>query len=151
MEKEGLATLFISEKNKKKSLIILLAYVGITAFVALFGSVYEQFSHGVDTPYMWFAWVWVLGFGLIPHALLYFLPIKYVPGILSGSIYNLGVAMITTRSIYAGVVTIANQPNDVWVLTYLIIAIILLAAGVILYAAGLFNNRVNSEKEEVVS
>lgn len=129
--------MFISEKNKKKLLITVLAYVGITAFIALFGAVYEQFSHNVHTPYMWFAWVWVLGFGLVPHLILFFLPVKYVPGTLTSSTYNFGVAMITLRSIYIGVVTISNTPDTRWMLAYLIVSIIFLSAGVLMYLGGL--------------
>lgn len=150
MEKEGLATLFISARNRKKSFIIVLAYVGITAFIAVFGAVYEQYSHNVHTPYMWYAWVWVLGFGLIPHVLLWLLPIKYVPGILPGCFYNCGVAMITSRSIYIGVVTISNTPDTRWMLAYLIVSIILLSAGVGLYATGLILNKVNHPNNEAV-
>ena len=141
-------TLFTSEKNKKKLLIIVLSYVGITAFIALFGAVYEQFSHDVHTPYMWFAWVWVLGFGLIPHLLLYLLPLKKVPGLLSGSIYNFGVAMITSRSIFIGVVTIANTPNQKWEVAYLVISIIALVGGVLLYLIGLSMDKNAVKKEE---
>ena len=140
--------MFISEKNKKKLLIIVLAYVGITAFIALFGAVYEQYSHNVHTPYMWFAWVWVLGFGLIPHLLLYFLPINKIPGLISGCVYNFGVALITTRSLYIGVVTIANTPDDRWVLAYTIMSIIFLVLGVMLYATGLAMDKFMPKEEE---
>lgn len=143
MEKEGSATLFTSEKNKKKLLIIVFSYVGITAFIALFGAVYENFSHHAYTPYMLFAWAWVLGFGLIPHLLLYLLPIKRIPGILSGSIYNFGVAMITSRSIFIGVVTIANTPNPTWGIAYLVVSIIALKSAVLLYVIGLFLDKKN--------
>ena len=141
-------TLFTSEKNKKKLLIIVLSYVGITAFIALFGAVYENFSHNAYTPYMYFAWIWVLGFGLIPHLLLYLLPIKKVPGLLSGSIYNFGVAMITSRSIFIGVVTIANTPNPKWEVAYLVVSIIALVGGVLLYVIGLLMDRNHSKQEE---
>ena len=76
-------TLFTSEKNKKTVLKELMLYVGITAFIALFGFVYEQFSHGINSNYMWFAWAWVLGFGVLPYLVLFLLPIKIVPGTLS--------------------------------------------------------------------
>ena len=124
--------MFISEKNKKKQLYILIAYAGITAFIALFGAVYEQFSHNAHTPYMWFAWAWVFGFGFIPHLVLYLVPLKKVPGILPGCIYNFGVAMITSRSLFMGVTLIANQPDDKWNYTYLAVSIVFLSVGFIL-------------------
>lgn len=129
--------MFISESNKKQRLTKLLVYIGITAFIALFGAVYEQYSHNVHTFYMWFAWIWVLGFGVVPYALLYFLPIKWVPGTLTESIYNLGVAILTVRSIYKGVIIIYNTTGDNMILGYTIISISCLLTGVVLYTIAL--------------
>ena len=140
--------MFISEKNKKKLLIIVLAYVGITAFIALFGAVYEQYSHNVHTPYMWFAWVWVLVFGLVPHIALFFVPTKYVPGLISGCVYNFGVAMITARSLYIGVVTISNTPDLRWIMAYTIISIIFLVSGVLLFIIGFIIEVIKPHNEE---
>ena len=129
--------MFISEKSKKKSLAIFFVYVGITIFIAVFGIVYEQFSHNVYSSEMYFAWAWVFGFGLIPHAILAFVPIKKVPGILSGCVYNFGVAMITSRSIYIGSINIYGTSNPKWVVIYTTIAIICLVAGAFMYFVGL--------------
>ena len=134
-------TLFTSEKNRKTVLKELILYIGITAFIALFGFVYEQFSHGVNSNYMWFAWVWVLGFGVIPYLALYFLPIKRVPGTLTECVYNLGVAVLTTRSIFLGVLQIYGKTNSKMVIVYTILAIALLVAGVALYIYGLFTKK----------
>lgn len=119
----------------------MLIYLGITAFIALFGFVYEQFSHNVHTFYMWFAWIWVLGFGFIPYLLFYLLPIKRVPGLVSESVYNFGVAMITFRSIYKGVIIIYNTTGDDMVMAYTIISIVSLVGGALLYAIGLLLNK----------
>ena len=56
--------------------------------------------------------------------------------------------MITSRSIYIGVVTISNTPDTRWMLAYLIVSIILLSAGVGLYATGLMLNKVNHPNNE---
>ena len=119
----------------------MLIYLGITAFIALFGFVYEQFSHNVHTFYMWFAWIWVLGFGFVPYLLFYLLPIKRVPGLISESIYNFGVAMITFRSIYKGVIIIYNTTGDDMIMAYTIISIVSLVGGALLYAIGLLLNK----------
>lgn len=119
----------------------MLIYLGITAFIALFGFVYEQFSHNVHTFYMWFAWIWVLGFGFIPYLLFYLLPIKRVPGLVSESVYNFGVAMITFRSIYKGVIIIYNTTGDGMIMAYTIISIVSLVGGALLYAIGLLLNK----------
>ena len=133
--------MFTSEKNKKTLFKEVILYVVITAFIALFGFVYEQFSHGINSNYMWFAWAWVLGFGVLPYLLLYFLPIKRVPGVLTECVYNLGVAILTTRSIFYGVLEIYGKTNSKMALIYTILAIIFLVAGVVLYLFGLFTQK----------
>ena len=90
---------------------------------------------------MWFAWIWVLGFGFIPYLLFYLLPIKRVPGLVSESVYNFGVAMITFRSIYKGVIIIYNTTGDDMVMAYTIISIVSLVGGALLYAIGLLLNK----------
>ena len=82
---------------------------------------------------MWFAWAWVLGFGVVPYLLLYLLPIKYVPGTITENIYNFGVAMITTRSIFIGVIYIYGTTHEKMILVYSILSIIFLVTGVIMY------------------
>ena len=141
-------TLFISEKNKKTVLKELILYIGITAFIALFGFVYEQFSHGVNSLYMWLAWLWVLEFGVIPYLLLYLLPIKKVPGTLTECVYNLGVAFLTVRSIFKGVLQIYGKTNSKMVLVYTILVIVFIIAGLGLYLFGLFTKKETKKKDE---
>ena len=90
---------------------------------------------------MWFAWIWPLIFGFIPYLLLYVLKVQQVPGLISESVYNFGVAMLTTRSIFKGVIIIYNTTSDVMVLVYTIIAIVSLLLGVALYIIGLLLNK----------
>lgn len=139
--------MFISEKNKKGYLIRFFAYLGITAFIALFGFVYEQFSHGVNSNYMWFAWIYPLIFGALVYAILCFAPIKLVPGVIAESCYNLGVALLTTRSILQGVLEIYGKTNDRMVLIYLILYIIFISFGVAFYLFGLIFQRNKATKE----
>lgn len=142
-----LATLFISEKNKKTSLIRFLVWCGITAFIALFGFVYEQFSHGVNSNYMWFAWIRPLIAGACIYAFLCFVPIKSVPGVLTESCYNLGVALFTMHSIIKGVLEIYGKTNDRMVLAYLILFLVFMISGVVLYVFGLvFFRKKETEK-----
>jgi len=110
----------------------VILYVGIMAFIALFGIVYEQFSHGVNSNYMWFAWVWV-SFGLIPYLFFYLVPIKYAPGTLTESVYNLGVAMVTVRSIFIGVMAIYGKTNIRLEVTYTVLSILFLSLGFLMY------------------
>ena len=119
----------------------MVLYLGITAFIALFGIVYEQFSHNVHTFYMWFAWIWPLIFGFIPYLLLYVLKAKRVPGLLTESVYNFGVAMLTVRSVFKGVIIIYNTTSDAMVLVYTILAVVALLLGAALYVIGLLINK----------
>lgn len=112
-------------------------YIGLSAFAALFGIIYETFSHNVFSVHMSFAWAWLLGFGVGVYALLAFLPIKKVPGIVPSSIYNFGVAMITIRSIFIGVIEIYGNTGIAKpeILTaYLVISLVFLGVGLSLYA-----------------
>ena len=90
---------------------------------------------------MWFAWIWVLGFGFVPYLLLYLLPIQKVPGLIPECIYNFGVAMLTFRSIYKGVIIIYNTTGDTMILVYTILSICSLLLGITLYIIGLLLNR----------
>ena len=94
---------------------------------------------------MWLAWIWVLGFGVIPYLLLYFLPLKRMPGIITENIYNLGVALITARSIYKGVIIIYNTTNEPIVATYTVLSIVFLTLGAISFALGLFFSKKEQE------
>ena len=140
--------MFTSEKNKSTVLKELFLYFGITVFIAVFGIVYEQFSHGVNSFYMWFGWAWVLGFGVLPYLALFLLPIKKVPGTLSECVYNLGVAILTIISIFIGVLQIYGKTNSKMVLVYTILAIVFLVAGVALYLYGLFTQKKKQNKTD---
>ena len=111
-------------------------YIALTAFVALFGIVYETFSHNVFSAHMAFAWVWLLVFGVGVYALFAFSPIDKVPGVLPSSIYNFGVAMTTIRSVFIGVIEIYGNTGIAKpeILTaYLLISLVFLIAGSIMY------------------
>ena len=136
--------MFTLASNKRILFYRAALYLGITLFIALFGIVYEQFSHNVHTFYMWFAWIWPLIFGFIPYLLFYLLPIQRVPGVITESVYNFGVAMLTMRSIFKGVIIIYNTTSDGMVTAYTVLAIVSLSLGAIFYIAGLFI----SEKEK---
>lgn len=138
-------TLFTLEKTPKEVLKRVFIFLGITAFIALFGFVYEQFSHGVYSYYMIFAWCWVLGFGVFPYLLILLLPLKKMPGTLTECVYNLGVAFITTRSIFIGVLEIYGKTNVKMVTTYTIISVAFLLVGFAFYITGFFIDKKDTE------
>ena len=139
--------MFISEKNKKATLRTMFIYIGLTLLTALFGGIYEIFSHNVYSANMVFAWAWLLGFGVLMYLALALLPISKVPGILLSSIYNFGVAMITARSIYIGVVDIYGTNRADMITVYTIIALIFLIAGFLGYLAVIVYNFIKKKEE----
>lgn len=139
-------TLFISEKRKKSLLKNIIIYIGITLFIAIFGIVYEQYSHNVYSFHMWFAWIWVLCFGVIPYLLLYFLPVTKVPGSVSETTYNLGVAMLTTRSIFIGVIDIYGTTNRTMVIIYTVISIVFLVSGFLMYITAMLIDKFKAKE-----
>ena len=136
--------MFISESNKKALLRRVILYFGITLFIVVFGIVYEHFSHNVYSFHMYFAWIWVLGFGLIPYSLLFVLPIKYMPGSLAECIYNFGVAMLTVRSIFIGVIDIYGTSSDSLITLYTILAIVSLVVGFSLYTGSMLLDKIQN-------
>ena len=60
---------------------------------------------------MVFAFIYPLIFGVGMYTLLRLLPIARVPGVIPATIYNFGVAMLTVRSIFIGVLKIYGTTN----------------------------------------
>ncbi len=125
--------MFTSEKVNKKTMRTVFIYVGVTLFVALFGIVYESFSNNVYSPYMYLAWMFPCFIGIPVYLALRFLPIKTVPGTIPACIFNMGVAAITTRSIFYGVLEIYGKTNYKMQTTYTVLTIVFLSVGSILY------------------
>ena len=109
----------------------LAVYLGITVFCGIVFLIYDQFSHGVRSPYMTFLFGWPLVFGVLP-ALIRMLAKLPDPDILSKDIYNTGVAAMTFSSLLRGIFEIAGTASDYQ--TYLMgTGVILAAAGLLLY------------------
>ena len=130
--------MFTSVRNKKYLLRVFIIYIGIAAFIALFGGVYEQFSHGVMSKHMIYAYHMTLGFGVLGYLILLIIPFKRGPGIVGECVYNTGVALITTRSVFMGVLEIYGKTNDRMVIIYTVLSILFLVAGAILFVVALF-------------
>ena len=140
--------MFISEKIKRNTLKSLYIYIGVTIFIGLFGAIYEMNSNNVFSPAMYLAWIipCVLGVGM--YILLTYAPIKQVPGTLVECIYNFGVAMLTVRSIFIGVIEIYGTTNKAMLLAYTIISIIFLAIGGSAYLAIFIYSLITTRKRK---
>ena len=125
--------MFTSEKISKNVMRTLFIYIGITLFVVLFSTIYEINSHKVYSADMVFAFVYPLIFGVGMYTLLRFIPIARVPGVIPATIYNFGVAMLTVRSIFIGVLKIYGTTNRAMVVIYTVLALTFIIIGFGLY------------------
>ena len=140
--------MFISEKIKRNTLKSLYIYIGVTIFIGLFGAIYEMNSNNVFSPAMYLAWIIPCTLGVGMYILLTYAPIKQVPGTLVECIYNFGVAMLTVRSIFIGVIEIYGTTNKAMLLAYTIISIIFLAIGGSAYLAIFIYSLIQNRKQK---
>ena len=119
-----------SIKNKfvKRSVI----YFCISMFCALFGWVYEMFSHGVYSNYMMYAFLFPLIGGTLYNLTLYCLRFRLQRG-LSLIFYNTGIAALTIGSIVRGILYIYGTDN-ILANVYRYAGVILVCLGVVFYA-----------------
>lgn len=127
---------------------ISLIYLLIAVFCALFGIIYEQFSHGVSSGYMFFAFAFPLIGGTLPYAILSLFANGFLPGRLPRFLYNAGIATLTVGSILEGVLEIYGTTNDLLKI-YWFAGFGFVGIGLIIYAAELLTDRkLNCEKND---
>lgn len=88
-----------------------LTYLVISLLCALFGWVYEQFSHEVYSNYMLYAFGFPLAGGALPYLLACLYPHRCRPGGLERSVHHCGIATLTVGSILCGVLEIYGTTN----------------------------------------
>ncbi len=88
---------------------LLFNIVG-AAFLALFGAVYEVFSHQVYSYFMLYAFAIPLVMGALPYTVL-LLKEKY-PGKLFLNLWNTAIATLSIGSVFAGVLAIYGTTNS---------------------------------------
>ncbi|MDY6325442.1 MAG: hypothetical protein SPL99_10355 [Catonella sp.] len=87
-----------------------LTYLGITAFFAAFGMIYEYFSFGVFSPFMAFGFMIPLVLGVLPSFVIWRIG-KEASSTSVHELYMGGVIMLTFGSIVRGVVEIYGTTN----------------------------------------
>ena len=108
-----------------------LVHTAVAAFCALFGAVYEEYSHGVISYFMIYAFAFPLVLGvLVPLALC--AAKKRVPSQKAAWCWNAGIATLTVGSIFYGVIEIYGTTNRL-ASVYPAVGGILLLAGAGLY------------------
>ena len=130
--------MFTLRNEKKFSRNPFFIYLGVTIFCAIFGCVYETFSHNVISLYMVLGFLWPLCGGLLVYALFYFIFKNSLPSMVASYLYNAGLATLTVGSYYHGIIEIYGTTRPFYVYFYLILGFVLLGAGIISYFVGLF-------------
>ena len=112
----------------------LLSNIAGTMFLALFGAVYELFSHEVYSYFMIYAFAVPLMLGVMPYALL--LISRKVPGRAALNLWNSGIAALSVGCVFRGVLEIYGTTNSFSVI-YPVSGLLLLTAGLITGIVGL--------------
>ncbi|MBQ3264577.1 MAG: hypothetical protein IJH07_02245 [Ruminococcus sp.] len=99
--------MYTSDKMLKKHLLFNI--IG-TAFLALFGAVYELFSHEVYSYFMIYAFAIPLMMGVLPYSIL--LLIEKHPDKVFLNLWNTAIATLSTGSVFAGVLAIYGTTNS---------------------------------------
>lgn len=109
-----------------------LIYAVFTILTALFGGVYELFSHEVYSYFMMYAFATPLVLGLLPTLIAAFV-VKKAFSAWGLRFYNAGVAALTVGSLFEGVLRIYGTTNRL-AAVYPIAGIILILVGILTIA-----------------
>ncbi len=117
---------------------LILIDLAASLFCALFGAVYEAFSHGVYSYGMLYAFAFPLALGVLPLLLIRMLHTPY-PNRIVRSIHHAGVATLTVGSLVCGALEIYGTTNPMtiayWLVGGLLVATAAAAYGITLHKA----------------
>ena len=143
----------VIKADKSNARRTALIYLFVSIFCAVFGAVYEIFSHGVYSAFMVFAFVFPLIGGTLPFLLLYIAErsrektlnsrpyFRLYPAIPARSFYHCGIIALTLGSILTGILDIYGTTNKLLTLYWFLGAALLLAGLSIHLLSLLFNKR----------
>ena len=135
--------MFTSDEHTVSLLKTALAHLCAAVFCALFGAMYERFSHEVYSYWMLYAFALPLALGALP-LLAIALYGRILPRRISLRLWNAGLAALTVGCVFRGVLEIYGTTNRLWVV-YPIVGGVLLAAGLVSYL--LFGWKRKAERE----
>ena len=99
-----------SDDDRKKYAETVRSYLIISVLCAVYGMIYELFSHKVYSLYMIFAFVIPLLGGFVPSIIMYALKVKRCRAAADG-LYRSEIAALTVDSIIKGVLEIYGTTN----------------------------------------
>ncbi len=123
--------MYISDISLKRN---LLGNSAGTVFLALFGAIYEAFSHEVYSYFMIYAFAVPLTLGVLPYTLM-LIHQKY-PGRAALNLWNSGIAAFSVGSVFRGVLEIYGTTNALCAV-YPVAGSLLLTIGLIIGIVGL--------------
>lgn len=112
-----------------------------TLFLALFGAIYETFSHGVFSFYMIYAFAFPLVLGVTLYLVLLF--VRKYPNRVFLNLWNSAIAAFSVGSVFQGVLEIYGTTNS--------LSVVYPAAGGILAASALASLAVTSLRKQTNS
>jgi len=107
-----------AEASKEKGLRIAFVYTLVTIFCALFGAVYEAFSHGVYAYGMLYAFAFPLLGGVLP-AILFLRHGKTLPSETSQQLWHFGISAFTVGSLFSGALEIYGTSSGLTAMYWL--------------------------------
>ena len=114
--------------REKKLLSVIRKYLLAAGCCAVFGIVYEFFSHEVYTPYMYLSCLIPLVGGTVPYLIIHMARAP-LPAPLSTVLYACGIAALTVGCIMQGVLVIYGTTNRLMPIYAIAGALLLLAGG----------------------
>ncbi len=125
-----------TDKAVKSASKTLFVYILFTILTAIFGAIYEIFSHEVYSFYMIYAFAFPLVGGVLPFSLFVLIKTKNSPSPVARKLYHCAIATLTVGSIIKGVLEIYGTTNMLsW--GYFLVGLPMLLAGIIIYIIGL--------------
>lgn len=109
-------------------------HIFAAAFCALFGAIYEHYSHEVYSYYMIYAFALPLALGAMPLLTIGLSRLRQ-PGRFALNAYNSGLAALTVGSLFKGVLDIYGTTNKL-LFVYIALGVLLTLAGLWAYLLG---------------
>ena len=125
--------LYTSDTDTNKKLFKTgFVYLIASLFCALFGAIYEHYSHEVYSYFMIYSFAFPLVLGALPSFILCTVKSFKSPDRLSANLYNSGISTLTVGSIVRGILDIYGTTNNL-VYVYLIAGVTLTLSGILIF------------------
>ena len=125
-------SLSVTETNSKRLLKTAFIYLLVSVFCALFGAVYEIYSHEVYSFFMIYAFAFPLVCGALPFCVFALIGKHTYPSLTACNLLHSGTATLTVGSIVRGVLEIYGTTNKLSSY-YWFVGLILYLLGIIIF------------------